>query len=133
LLENVTDCEYFFFSELWSHYLQTDRESERGVVSGCSVASRDRDAWDTCEGSWDGENICHIICERIIVHLTYLPCDHRGDRSCEDIDLCEYFCEFSADELSDERGAMIVGVIKTRGECKGTNHDSSLRFGTKSF
>jgi hypothetical protein len=34
----MSDREDFFFSESWSHNLETDREGERGIVGRCRIA-----------------------------------------------------------------------------------------------
>lgn len=109
----MTNHQDFFFSEFWTHYLETDRERERCVVGWCSVASGDRESRDTSESARDGEDVCHVVGERVIVHLTDFPCDHRGDRSGEDIDFLKCFGEFFSHEFSDERRAVVVGIVKS--------------------
>ena len=109
----MTDGEEFFFSEFWTHDLETDGESERRVIGWCGVARWDGHTGDTSEGTGDGENIGHVVCERIVVHLTDFPCDHRRDGRSDDVDFGKCFCEFTTDEFADERGSVVVGIIKS--------------------
>ncbi len=118
--------EACLFSKKRSEDLKSYWEFDAGIIARGCISDRDGKSWDSCEWSWNSEDIFEVECKWIIPFFTYLPCNSWCGRCHNDIDFFICFAEIIPDELTNWRGFLVIRIIESAGEYEWSYHRTTL-------